>query len=83
MKLRSPKAASDMFVSVARRLGFVGLRRSRLTLACPSMSLPRDADVTQRLLRSYAKRTRKADRSATGVIGALSRGISENEPGMG
>jgi hypothetical protein len=27
------------------------------------------------LLRSYAKRTRKADRSAAGVIGALSRGV--------
>lgn len=27
------------------------------------------------LLRSYAKRTRKADRSAAGVIGSISKGV--------
>ena len=46
------------------------MRRYCLTLACPYMWLPHAV-----LLRSYAKRTRKADRSAAGVIGELSGGV--------
>ena len=84
-KLRSPKDVSDRFRSVANRLGFKDLRLHDLRGTHETLLL--DAGVPVHvvaarcghdpavLLRSYAKRTRKADRSAAGVIGALSRGV--------
>ena len=84
-KLRSPKDVTDRFRSVATKLGFAGLRLHDLRGTHETLLL--DAGVPVHvvaarcghdpavLLRSYAKRTRKADRSAAGVIGSLSRGI--------
>ena len=84
-KLRSPKNVTDRFRSVATRLGFAGLRLHDLRGTHETLLL--DAAVPVHvvaarcghdpavLLRSYAKRTRKADRSAAAVIGALSRGV--------
>ena len=39
------------------------------------MSLPRAVADPAVLLRSYAKRTKKADTSAAAIIGALSKGV--------
>jgi integrase len=84
-KLRSPKDVTDRFRIVAAKLGFKGLRLHDLRGTHETLLL--DAGVPVHvvaarcghdpaiLLRSYAKRTRKADRSAAGVIGALSRGV--------
>ena len=84
-KLRSPKNVTDRFRSVATKLGFAGLRLHDLRGTHETLLL--DAGVPVHvvaarcghdpavLLRSYAKRTRKADRSAAGIIGALSRGV--------
>jgi integrase len=84
-KLRSPKDVTDRFKIVATKLGFGGLRLHDLRGTHETLLL--DAGVPVHvvaarcghdpavLLRSYAKRTRKADRSAAGVIGALARGV--------
>jgi integrase len=84
-KLRSPGDVTDRFRSVAAKLGFAGLRLHDLRGTHETLLL--DAGVPVHvvaarcghdpavLLRSYAKRTRKADRSAAGVIGTLSRGV--------
>jgi len=84
-KLRSPKDVTDRFRAVATKLGFGGLRLHDLRGTHETLLL--DAGVPVHvvaarcghdpavLLRSYAKRTRKADRSAAGVIGVLSRGV--------
>jgi integrase len=84
-KLRMPGNLTKEFGRVARKLGFPGLRFHDLRGTHETMLL--DAGVPVHvvaarcghdpavLLRSYAKRTRKADTSAAAVIGALSKGI--------
>jgi len=83
-KLRSPKDVTDRFKSVARKLGFSlrlhDLRGTHETLLLDAgvpvhVVAARCGHDPAVLLRSYAKRTRKADRSAAGVIGSLSRGV--------
>jgi integrase len=85
VKLRNPDNTTKEFVRKAHKLGFPGLRFHDLRGTHETLLL--DADVPVHvvasrcghdpavLLRSYAKRTRKADTSAAAVIGALSKGI--------
>lgn len=82
---RDPHAVTRGFVRRARKLGFPKLRFHDLRGTHETLLL--DAGVPVHvvaarcghdpavLLRSYAKRTRKADTSAAGVIGALSQSI--------
>jgi integrase len=84
-KLRNPDNTTKEFVRKARKLGFPGLRLHDLRGTHETLLL--DAGVPVHivaarcghdpavLLRSYAKRTRKADTSAAAVIGSLSNGI--------
>jgi integrase len=84
-KLRKPRLVSWNFKRKAVALGFDKLRLHDLRGTHETLLL--DAGVPVHvvaarcghdpavLLRSYAKRTRKADRSAAGVIGAISRGV--------
>jgi integrase len=84
-KLRSPGDVTNGFKRWARKLSFPELRFHDLRGTHETLLL--DAGVPVHvvaarcghdpavLLRSYAKRTRKADRSAAGVIGELSRGV--------
>jgi integrase len=84
-KLRAPDSVTKQFVRRARKLGFSGLRFHDLRGTHETLLL--DAGVPVHvvaarcghdpavLLRSYAKRTRKADTSAAAVIGALSKGV--------
>jgi integrase len=84
-RLRDPLTVTKQFVRKAARLGFAGLRFHDLRGSHETMLL--DAGVPLHvvaarcghtpavLLRSYAKRTRKADTSAADVIGALSASI--------
>jgi integrase len=83
-KLRSPQDVSNLFKRWARKLGFPELRLHDLRGTHETLLL--DAGVPVHvvaarcghdpavLLRSYAKRTRKADRSAAAVISAISKG---------
>lgn len=83
-KLRIPRNTTKEFQRKARRLGFKGLRFHDLRGTHETLLL--DAGVPVHvvaarcghdpavLLRSYAKRTRKADVSAAVAIGALSKG---------
>lgn len=80
-----PGNLTKEFGRVARKLGFPNLRLHDLRGTHETMLL--DAGVPVHvvaarcghdpavLLRSYAKRTRKADTSAAAVIGALAAGI--------
>ena len=84
LKLRNPRNTTKEFMRKAAKLGFSGLRLHDLRGTHETLLL--DAGVPVHvvaarcghdpavLLRSYAKRTRKADTSAAAVIGALSRG---------
>ena len=84
-RLRDPHAVTRGFVRRARKLGFPKLRFHDLRGTHETLLL--DAGVPVHvvaarcghdpavLLRSYAKRTRKADTSAAAVIGALSQSI--------
>jgi integrase len=84
LKLRNPRNTTKEFMRKAAKLGFGGLRLHDLRGTHETLLL--DAGVPVHvvaarcghdpavLLRSYAKRTRKADTSAAAVIGALSRG---------
>jgi integrase len=84
-KLRNPDNTTKEFVRRARKLGFVGLRLHDLRGTHETLLL--DAGVPVHvvaarcghdpavLLRSYAKRTRKADTTAAAAIGALSKGV--------
>jgi integrase len=84
LKLRNPRNTTKEFMRKAAKLGFRGLRLHDLRGTHETLLL--DAGVPVHvvaarcghdpavLLRSYAKRTRKADTSAAAVIGALSRG---------
>jgi integrase len=84
-KLRNPRNTTKEFVRKATALGFPGLRLHDLRGTHETLLL--DAGVPVHvvaarcghdpavLLRSYAKRTKKADTSAAAVIGAMSKGI--------
>jgi integrase len=84
-KLRNPDTLTKTFLKRAHKFGFPGLRFHDLRGSHETMLL--DAGVPVHvvaarcghdpavLLRSYAKRTKKADTSAAAVIGALSKGI--------
>jgi len=84
-KLRKPRQFSFNFKRRAKALGFANLRFHDLRGTHETLLL--DAGVPVHvvaarcghdpavLLRSYAKRTRKADRSAAGVIGSISKGV--------
>jgi integrase len=84
-KPRTPGNTTKEFVRKARALGFPGLRFHDLRGTHETLLL--DAGVPVHvvaarcghdpavLLRTYAKRTRKADTSAAAVIGALSKGV--------
>jgi integrase len=83
--LRTPRNITKEFVRRARKLGFASLRLHDLRGTHETLLL--DAGVPVHvvaarcghdaavLLRSYAKRTKKADTSAAAVIGALSKGV--------
>ena len=82
-KLRQPRGLTKEFARKAKALGFRGLRFHDLRGSHETALL--DAGVPVHvvaarcghdpavLLRSYAKRTKKADTSAAAIIGALSR----------
>jgi integrase len=84
-RLRNPDNTTKEFTRKARALGFPRLRLHDLRGTHETMLL--DAGVPVHvvaarcghdpavLLRSYAKRTKKADTSAAAVIGALSKGV--------
>src|SRR5215475_240576 len=84
-KLRRPDRLTKEFIRKARKLGFPGLRFHDLRGTHETLLL--DAGVPVHvvaarcghdpavLLRSYAKRTTKADTSAAAIIGALSKGV--------
>lgn len=81
---RNPRAVTKEFIRKAEKLGFAGLRFHDLRGSHETMLL--DAGVPVHvvaarcghdpavLLRSYAKRTKKADTSAAEIIGTLSKG---------
>jgi integrase len=83
-KLRNPRNFTKEFVRKAAALGFKRLRFHDLRGTHETLLL--DAGVGVHvvaarcghdpavLLRSYAKRTRKADNQAAGIIGALTKG---------
>jgi integrase len=85
IKLRHPDAFSKQFMRRATALGFPGLRFHDLRGSHETALL--DAGVSVHvvaarcghdpavLLRSYAKRTKKADTSAAAIIGAMAKGI--------
>ncbi len=87
-KLRNPRNTTKEFVRKATGLGFAGLRFHDLRGTHETLLL--DAGVPVHvvaarcghdpavLLRSYAKRTRKADTSAAAEISSLSRGVLTN-----
>ena len=84
-KLRKPRLFSFNFKRRAKAIGFPKLRFHDLRGTHETLLL--DAGVPVHvvaarcghdpavLLRSYAKRTRKADRSAAGVIGSISKSV--------
>ena len=82
--LRSPHSVYEMFVERARKLGFVlrfhDLRGTHST-ALLDKGVPvhvvakRIGDDPATLLRSYAKRTKKADRVAANIIRTLTTGV--------
>ena len=82
-RLRNPRNTTKEFVRKATALGFNGLRMHDLRGTHETHLLDKGispAAVAKRcghdpatMLRSYAKRTRKADKSAADVIAALSK----------
>jgi integrase len=84
-RLREPRRVTEAFSRKAARLGFSGLRLHDLRGTHETLLL--DAGVPVHvvaarcghdpavLLRSYAKRTKKADTNAADVIASLSRGV--------
>jgi integrase len=81
---RNPRPVTNAFLKKARRLGFPGLRLHDLRGTHETLLLDRGVPVhvvaarcghdPAVLLRTYAKRTRKADDSAVDVIAAISKG---------
>jgi integrase len=84
-KLRGPENVTKEFMRKARKLGFPKLRFHDLRGSHETILLDSGVPVhvvaarcghdPAVLLRTYAKRTKKADTSAAAVIGALSKGI--------
>ena len=84
-RLRSLQGIGNDFRERAGKLGFRGLRlhdlRGTHATLLPDAGVPvhvvaaRIGDDPATLLRWYAKRTKKADTSAAGILGALSRSI--------
>jgi integrase len=84
-RLRSLQGIGNDFRERARKLGFRGLRLHDLRGSHATLLLDagvpvhvvaaRIGDDPATLLRWYAKRTKKADTSAAGILGALSRSI--------
>ena len=84
-QLRNPRNTTKEFVRKASALGFPGLRLHDLRGTHETILL--DAGVPVHvvaarcghdpavMLRSYAKRTKKADTSAADVISALTKGL--------
>ena len=81
---RSPSAASKIFDRKVKRLGFSicfhDLRGTHSTLLLDhgvpvNVVAARCGQDPATLLRSYAKRTRKADTNAASVIGSIARGV--------
>jgi integrase len=82
---RQPREVTRAFASKAQALGFKGLRFHDLRGSHETMLLDRGVPVhvvAERcghdpavLLRTYAKRTKKADTRAANIIGNISRGI--------
>ena len=85
---RHGRPVSREFRRKARLLGFRGLRFHDLRGTHETLLLDRGVPVhvvaarcghdPAELLRTYAKRTRKADNSAAAVIGSISKGILRN-----
>ena len=83
-RLRDARAVSRGFCSLSRRRGFANLRFHDLRASHETILLGKGVPVhvvavrggqdPAILLRSYAKRTRKADKSAATVIGTISKG---------
>jgi integrase len=83
--LRSPRAVSTLFKHIAKRIGFPMVRLHDLRGSHETALLDAGVPVhtvaarcghdPATLLRSYAKRTRKADESEAAVIGSLSAGV--------
>jgi integrase len=84
-KPRDPLAVTRGFVRRARKLGFTGLRFHDLRGSHETLLLDKGVGIhvvaarcghdPAVLLRSYAKRTKKADTSAAAVIGTISKGM--------
>ncbi|HET7166216.1 MAG TPA: tyrosine-type recombinase/integrase [Pseudolabrys sp.] len=82
---RSPVSVTKIFGRRAARLGFPDLRLHDLRGTHETLLLDLGVPVhvvaarcghdPATLLRNYAKRTRKADTSAAGIIGSISKGI--------
>jgi integrase len=85
MKPRDPLAVTRGFVRRARRFGFAGVRFHDLRGSHETLLLDQGVSIhvvaarcghdPAVLLRSYAKRTKKADTSAAALIGTISKGI--------
>jgi len=83
--LRSPIGVSNLFKHIAKLVGFPKVRLHDLRGSHETALLDAGVPVhtvaarcghdPATLLRSYAKRTRKADESAAAVIGSLSAGV--------
>jgi integrase len=83
-RLRNPRVVTTAFLRKAAALGFPGLRLHDLRGTHETLLLDRGVPVhvvaarcghdPAVLLRTYAKRTRKADDSAVDVIAAISKG---------
>jgi integrase len=83
--LRCPNAVTKLFVLRAHKLGFPELRFHDLRGSHETLLLDKGVPVhvvaarcghdPALLLRSYAKRTKKADTTAANVIGTMTRGL--------
>jgi integrase len=84
-EIRSPESVSTTFIRRARKLGFANLSlhdlRASHSTALLDRGVPvhvvakRIGDDPATLLRSYARRTKKADANAAEVIASLSKGV--------
>jgi integrase len=84
-KLRSPDSVTNIFIQRARKLGFANVSLHDLRASHSTAMLDRGVPVhvvakrigddPATLLRSYAKRTKKADANAAEAIAALMKGV--------
>jgi integrase len=83
--LRTPSTVTKAFLRKVKKLGFLGFRLHDLRGSHETLLLDKGTPihvVAERcghdpavMLRSYAKRTRKADDSAAAIMGQLSKGL--------